>query len=238
MFTAIRGRITYASVALTLALLFAMSGGAYAAKRYLITSTQQISPKVLKQLHGASGAPGAAGAGGAQGPAGPAGSQGPAGGPGPTGPKGPEGAAGKNGENGKEGSPWTLGGLPKGASETGTWTIHQDKGARATLASIPFPVPLAKELDEEHVHFIAEGETPPTGCSGSFEKPAAASGNLCVFTNTIRALPSLAPVVIAFKVFSVEASAPGAGRTGAYLSVLGGEATEEAFGTGDWVVTG
>ena len=76
MFSAMRRRISPATVLAGLALVFAMSGGAYAAKKYLITSTKQISPSVLKQLQGkagSGGAPGAAGAQGAQGPAGPAG---------------------------------------------------------------------------------------------------------------------------------------------------------------------
>ena len=47
MLRAIRSRLTYANVAVTLALVLAMSGGAYAADRYLITSTKQIKPKVL-----------------------------------------------------------------------------------------------------------------------------------------------------------------------------------------------
>jgi hypothetical protein len=75
---------------MTLALVFAMSGGAYAAKKYLITSTKQISPKVLKQL---------------QGKAGPAGAPGPAGPAGPAGPQGPAGANGKDGANGAPGAP-------------------------------------------------------------------------------------------------------------------------------------
>jgi Collagen triple helix repeat (20 copies) len=91
MFSAIRKRLTYANAAMTLALVFAMSGGAYAAKHYLITSTKQISPKVLKSLVGKAGP---AGAPGARGAAGPAGSQGPAGA------KGENGAAGTNGANG------------------------------------------------------------------------------------------------------------------------------------------
>ncbi|MFI4977498.1 MAG: hypothetical protein ACHQC8_02290 [Solirubrobacterales bacterium] len=62
-----------------LALFFALGGTAIAAKHYLITSTSQIKPSVLKQLHGKAGETGPAGAAGAAGPAGPQGSQGPAG---------------------------------------------------------------------------------------------------------------------------------------------------------------
>ncbi len=94
MFPKIRRRVTYANVAMTLALVFAMSGGAYAAKRYLITSTKQISPTVLKQLKGSNGPQGLAGSAGAQG------SQGPQG---PVGVKGENGAPGANGANGADG---------------------------------------------------------------------------------------------------------------------------------------
>jgi hypothetical protein len=45
-----RIRFTYANVVATLALVLAMSGGALAASHYLITSTRQISPRVLKKL--------------------------------------------------------------------------------------------------------------------------------------------------------------------------------------------
>jgi hypothetical protein len=60
-------RIRYANVVATLALVFAMSGGALAAHHYLITSTKQISPKVLKKLKGARGKTGATGKVGATG---------------------------------------------------------------------------------------------------------------------------------------------------------------------------
>jgi hypothetical protein len=50
MFSRIRRRIAHPNVVVTLALVLAMSGGAYAASRYIITSTKQISPKVLKAL--------------------------------------------------------------------------------------------------------------------------------------------------------------------------------------------
>lgn len=45
-----RHRLSYANVAATLALVFSMSGGALAATHYLINSTKQINPKVLKKL--------------------------------------------------------------------------------------------------------------------------------------------------------------------------------------------
>jgi len=86
-----RRRLSYANVVATLALVFAMSGGALAANHYLINSTKQINPKVLKKLKGNTGARGPAG------PAGPAGASGAAGGAGAAGAAGKEGAQGPAG---------------------------------------------------------------------------------------------------------------------------------------------
>jgi hypothetical protein len=80
--------LNYANVTATLALVFSMSGGALAANHYLISSTKQIKPSVLKSLKGNAGGNGAPGATGPTGPAGPsgsAGSQGKEGAPGPAG---------------------------------------------------------------------------------------------------------------------------------------------------------
>ena len=68
------------------ALVIAMTGTAFGAKRYLVKSTKQISPSVLKKLKGNQGATGAQGARGEVGPAGATG------GTGPTGPRGPSDA--------------------------------------------------------------------------------------------------------------------------------------------------
>jgi hypothetical protein len=76
--SSIRGRLSYANITATLALLFSMSGGALAASHYLVTSTKQISPKVRNALKGAKG---------------PAGAQGPQGAPGAQGGQGPAGTA-------------------------------------------------------------------------------------------------------------------------------------------------
>jgi hypothetical protein len=72
----IKPKLSYANVAATLALVFSMTGGAMAAHHYLITSTKQISPKVVKALAGKTGK---------------------------TGPTGPQGIPGKEGTTGKEG---------------------------------------------------------------------------------------------------------------------------------------
>jgi hypothetical protein len=61
-------RLTQA--ALVIALVFAVTGGALAATHYLITSTKQFSPNVLKSLRGARGRRGTRGARGARGAAG------------------------------------------------------------------------------------------------------------------------------------------------------------------------
>jgi len=95
MLSFVRRCLTFANVVLTLVLVFAMTGGAFAAGKFLITSTKQISPKVLKSLHGKAGKSGPVGAAGAQGPVGPAG---------PAGPQGPAGGKGENGSSGANGT--------------------------------------------------------------------------------------------------------------------------------------
>jgi hypothetical protein len=46
----LRRNLTYANVTATLALVFAMSGGALAAKHYLVNSTKQLNPRVIRSL--------------------------------------------------------------------------------------------------------------------------------------------------------------------------------------------
>jgi Collagen triple helix repeat (20 copies) len=106
----IRARITYANVTATVALFFALAGGAVAASHYLITSTTQISPKVLKQLRvagkqGPAGTPGAPGSAGVNGTPGAKGETGAPGNAGPEGKTGAEGKAGPKGEQGEIGNP-------------------------------------------------------------------------------------------------------------------------------------
>jgi hypothetical protein len=61
MLSRLRGQINASTVVATLALVFAMSGGAYAASQYLITSIKQIKPSVRAQLKGKTWIDGAVG---------------------------------------------------------------------------------------------------------------------------------------------------------------------------------
>lgn len=90
-----RRRLSYANVTATLALVFAMSGGALAANHYLINSTKQINPKVIKSLKGNAGKAGAPGATGGTGATGAIGA---------TGPQGKEGLRGEEGAKGADGT--------------------------------------------------------------------------------------------------------------------------------------
>jgi hypothetical protein len=210
MFSAIRRRmrVTPATVIAGLALVFAMTGGAYAAKKYLITSTKQISPSVLKQLQGkagAAGAPGAAGAQGAQGPAGPAGPAGSAGSGGSKGETGPAGVKGEKGTTGAKGATGATGStgftetLPSGKTETGTWAasaynIPETEPVAEVIIPISFPIPLSGSgegfvLNKKE---IAEGTGlgHEHGCLGNAEEPTAPPGKLCVYTSFEVLLPS------------------------------------------------
>ena len=94
MFGSLRRHVSYANVVATMALVFAMGGTAIAANHYLITSTKQIKPSVVKSLTTISSTKqinpkvlrtlsGKTGPKGSSGPQGPAGSIGPAGAPNP-----------------------------------------------------------------------------------------------------------------------------------------------------------
>jgi hypothetical protein len=279
MFSALGKRIhvTPATVIASLALVFAMTGGAYAASKYLITSTKQISPKVLKQLKGAKGANGAPGAAGATGAAGPGG---------PAGPTGPGGPSGGNGANGKDGVSVTSaavpttsatcahqGGsefssvsgkttacngttgftktLPKGETETGTWSFFVQPEGHA-FAPITFNIPLAGTQCEvstgpppvfeemgicggtasghgKNVHFIEGAST--NECPGSAAEPQAKPGNLCIYKGVL-----VNATLGAIDRPSNPFGAPGADTAGVVLGFVA-EATAPNVGSGTWAVT-
>jgi hypothetical protein len=132
--------------------VLALTSGAFAAQRYLITSSNQIkdgavsladlSSSARAALHGANGQDGAPGAPGAKGDTGATGSQGTKGDTGvagPQGPKGDTGAAGAQGPKGVSGyevNPWRY--SKDGAnSDMGTGYVGVGSGAIATVACSP-----------------------------------------------------------------------------------------------------
>lgn len=140
----IRNRLGIPGLIAVIALVFAMAGGAWAAKGVVITKLSQIKPSVQKQLKGnegkqgpagPAGPQGAAGAAGKDGAAGPAGEDGSAGPTGVTGAKGATGATGPTGATGNNGVAGATGAtgptgqtgyvavLPDGATLTGSWSF-------------------------------------------------------------------------------------------------------------------
>jgi Collagen triple helix repeat (20 copies) len=239
MFSRIRKRATYGNVVLTLALIFAMTGGAYAAGKYVITSTKQVSPKVLKQLQGKAGKTGPAGPAGTAGLAGANGKDGAPGAEGkqgPAGPGGPEGKTGPQGAEGKEGQTGFTETLPEKATEQGSWGISDSTaiaGAEET-AAISFTIPVTPPPTAHYIAMETEEKNDPTGCKGTVAKPEALPGNLCVF-----ALYEQDAALSGLPFFNPEGTGPGAPGAGKSGTVLLLQATEEgkAFAYGDWAVT-
>jgi hypothetical protein len=253
-FTRIRRRFTYANVAMTLVLVFALSGGAYAASRYVITSTKQIKPSVLKSLQGKAGingAPGTAGPAGAQGPAGsqgpagPAGNQGTAGAKGETGSQGLKGATGNSGATGPKGATGATGTtgftetLPAGKTETGAWSVRGTAAAaeEPRSAMISFPIPLPSELNappDGHIEFVEAGQSTPEHCKGNVKEPGAEPGYLCVFEGKT----FLHAGGLTFFMFVLPgAESEGAGKTGTLILFLTAGAAKEVSAEGTWAVT-
>jgi Collagen triple helix repeat (20 copies) len=122
-----------------LALFMASTGASTAARHYLINSTKQIKPSVLKQLKGNKGPAGQSATGqvGPQGLQGPAGAKGDTGAAGATGAKGDTGATGAQGAQGLKGDTGATG--AQGSS--GIVAIGTFNGAGGTIPQgSKFPV--------------------------------------------------------------------------------------------------
>lgn len=174
MLKAARRNLTPPTALAVVALVFAMCGGAVAAKNYSTGSAE-----ASKKKRGPKGPRGKQGPKGLQGPQGPKGDTGERGAVGPQGPKG---------DKGETGDPWTAGGfLPSGATVGGTWIagvgpeiLPGPTGAAAASISFGLPMkglPVVKVVKKEQ-----EGVEHATECPGSLIVPKAAKGVLCLYT--------------------------------------------------------
>jgi hypothetical protein len=156
-----RRHISYANVVATLALVFAMSGGALAAKHYLVTKTSQLSPQVLRKLKGNAGPKGPSGKGGAPGA------------------PGAQGVPGQKGETGKEG-PSALRPLESGHTVTGYFggRFEVGSGARVVGVSVSLPIPAPVSINRVEL-------APTANCTGSSQDPTALPGFACVYPNIL-----------------------------------------------------
>jgi hypothetical protein len=223
MFSLVRTRFGIPGIVAVIALVFAMTGGAFAAlSGSEKAEVKKFAKKYSKQFAKQFAIPGPAGPAGAPGPAGPAG---PAGPKGDKGDKGDTGATGEAGPTGPEGSPWTVGGeLPSEETLTGAWAATIDtKGAGSTAISFPLRLPSLLSADQVH---IGAGDD----CPGTVANPEAEPGHLCIY----KGWSDLDASFIA----RLDQQAPGANRTGALISVFGSpenDVGKSAFGT--WAVT-
>jgi len=260
MFSKMSKHVTYANVAMTVALVFVMTGGAYAAGKYLISSTKQISPKVLKQLKGKNGKNGAPGATGPQGPQGLAGTAGKDGtngkdGVSVTGPEGPEGKEGKAGTTGFTKT------LPKGETLKGEWgMVTAAPEVNATVGdSVSFGIPLAAAPTAHYIKTTGKepfynattklnDEREQPACPGSATEPEADPGNLCVYASiesntqlnlppgTFAPLPVICPFSTGGVCFVKEPRTGTADPYGFVIMTLAEEARAVDVG-GTWAVT-
>ncbi len=156
----VRKHLSYANVMATVAIVFAMGGSAIAANHYLITTTKEFKPSVLKALKGNTGPRGATGA---------AGLPGAPGNPGKEGPQGKEGPPG----------PSALTTLPSGQSESGEFAAGGSYTAKEGFVeeAISYPIPLSAGLPVGNVVATEVGKPLPE-CPGPGH---AERGFLCLY---------------------------------------------------------
>ncbi len=216
-------RVSYAKVAATCVLILAVGGGSALAAstshapkhkpkhhHYLITSTSQIKPTVLSQLHGAKGKSGTNGANGANGT---------------NGATGPTGATGATGAAGATGFTSTL---PTGKTEVGTWS-----GQLGASTSSPYYIPISFNIPlaaAPTVNMIAVGGAPTAACPGTVGAPTAATGNVCFYEGHL----SVGTTLQAFNP-NADGGTPGFGVYGGIVFL---STATTGYGYGTWAVTG
>jgi Collagen triple helix repeat (20 copies) len=181
MFNAIRRSFSVPTAIAVVALVFAMTGGAFAAKDSFTGPARASKSK--------------------KGNKGPRGPRGPKGARGPQGLQGPKGDTGPQGPKGDTGSPWTAGGtLPSGRSLGGSWAVAAGPevfpGTGVGVATISFGLPLAAPPELVVVKEGEEGKEHAAECPGTVIVPLAAPGKLCLYTASESGLAPAAPPAV------------------------------------------
>jgi len=156
--TGSRKRMSYANVVSTLALVLAIGGGtAWAAHHYLITSTSQIKPNVLRKLHGHNGRNGRNGTNGSNGAT------------------GATGVTGATGANLTSQTP-----LPSGQSESGFYAAAGGSSTTGYIGTgISYVQPLTAAIPDANIIWNKAG-TSSIHCPGYGR---ADRGYLCLYDN-------------------------------------------------------
>ena len=198
MFRAIRKHLTPSTLIACVALVFAVTGGAFAATGSgsggaggsgvkasasvtpaAVVAKAKAKPKTKAVARGPAGPRGATGATGPAGAAGATGAKGETGpaGAGVTGPAGSTGATGPAGPAGPQGAPGNPAEYPKvlasHQTESGTFGVS---GSSILIEAVSFPLPLAEPLTGSQVHYIF-----PSG-----EQFCASIGGSCVENATTK----------------------------------------------------
>lgn len=201
---AVRRNLNLPTAVAVAALVFAMTGGAFAAKDY-VAGPAEASKKGK----------------GKQGPRGLRGKRGIRGPMGPQGPVGPQGPIGPQGPKGDTGDPWTAGGfLPSGKSLAGTWIAGAGPdlgfGKGAAAASVSFGLPLTAPPQVLIVKKDKEGEEHVAECPGSVVVPIAAPGKLCFYTAQDAGLEFQAAIPSPVGAIVTYLGTPGTGNAGTW----------------------
>jgi Collagen triple helix repeat (20 copies) len=179
MFQRVRKHLTPSTAIAFLALVFALTGGAFAASSHGggagVKASAAVAPAAIaveakarvKAKAGPRGPAGPRGATGAAGPAGAqgaAGAQGPAGARGEAGSQGPEGKQGEPGVKGEQGAPGTTGfteTLPSGKTLKGNWSLIGTASAAGAHfgTGVSFGIPLKEAPAVHYLKYIEVGGT-------------------------------------------------------------------------------
>jgi hypothetical protein len=173
-------RIGSAHVLAFIAVVLALTGGAYAASK---VGSRDIKRNAVRSKHVRDGTVQARDLSRGvrrllfrttSGPRGPRGERG------PTGPRGRRGFRGATGPTGPKGDPGTFPDtLPAGKTLRGIYSVGGDTTQSETGVSFAFALAAAPT-----VHVIPAGQAPPPECPGNVNSPAASAGHLCIYEAT------------------------------------------------------